>query len=105
MQATIKLQEITKLDSTIDLAKLSVTLEWVSMGIQLVEKVTFSVSSTGMSLRVTSEHSTFELINFCQWLKESSKDNSNLRDNDSELRIFAKKMIKTNRKLNQAKTL
>ena len=27
MKATIKLQEITKLDSTIDLAKLSVTLE------------------------------------------------------------------------------
>ena len=27
MKATIKLQEITKLDSTIDLAKLSLTLE------------------------------------------------------------------------------
>ena len=36
---------------------------------------------------------------------KASSDDSNLRDNDSELRIFAKEMIKTNIKLNQSKTL
>ena len=103
MKATIKLQEITKLDSTIDLAKLSLTLE--NHTLRNFGKVTFSMTSTGMSLRVTSEHSTLELIKLCEWLNEASTDESNLRDNESELRLFAKDMIKTNRKLNQAKTL
>jgi hypothetical protein len=103
MKATIKLQEITKLAKTIDLAKLSVTLE--NTALQNFNKVTFSISSTGISLRVTSEHSTLELMNLCEWLNQASTDESNLRDNDSELILFAKEMIKTNRKLNQAKTL
>ena len=80
-----------------------VTLE--NPALQNFNKVTFSMSSTGISLRVTSEHSTLELMNLCEWLNQASTDESNLRDNDSELRLFAKEMIKTNRKLNQAKTL
>jgi len=106
MQATITLQEITKLDSTIDLANLELTLEdkkLQSFGFN--GKITFFMSSTGMSLRVTSEHSTLELMKLCEWLNEASSDEYNLRDNDSELKLFAKEMIKTNKKLNQAKTL
>tara|TARA_R110001632_G_scaffold229432_3_gene365548 strand:- start:1645 stop:1956 length:312 start_codon:yes stop_codon:yes gene_type:complete len=103
MKATIKLQEVTKLSLGTELAIFSVTLEHPTL--LNFHKVTFSMSSTGMSLRVTSEHSTFELIKFCEWLKDSSKDNSNLRDNESELRLFAKDMIKTNKKLNKSKTI
>ena len=106
MKATIKLQEITKLNSTIELAKLSLTLQNKTLqNFGFNVKVTFLLSSTGMSLRVTSEHSTLELMKLCEWLNEVSSDGSNLRDNDSELRLFAKEMIKTNRKLNQSKTL
>ena len=101
MNATIKLQEITKLDSTIDLANLELKLEIEALDFKEV----FLMSSTGLSLRVTSEHSTDELMKLCKWLNKSSEDETNLRDNESELRLFAKEMIKTNRKLNQAKKL
>lgn len=103
MKATIKLQEIKKLSLGTELACLELTLE--SHALQNFGKATFSITSTGISLRVTSEHSTLELTKFCEWLKESSKNNSNLRDNESELRLFAKDMIKTNKKLNELKTL
>ena len=103
MKATIKLQEVENLSLGVELAIFSVTLEHPTLA--NFKKVTFSMSSTGMSLRVTSEHSTLELIRFCEWLKESSKDDSNLRDNESELRLFAKDMIKTNKKLNEPKTI
>ena len=103
MKATIKLQEITNLSLGTELAHLKLTLE--NHTLQNFGKVTFSMTSTGMSLRVTSEHSTLELIKFCEWLKESSKDDCNLRDNASELRLFAKDMIKTNKKLNELKTI
>jgi len=55
-----------------------------------------------MSLRVTSENSVRELKLLCEWLDTPSKDDNNLRDNDAEIRIFAKEMIKTHKKLNQS---
>ena len=100
MKATIKLQEITKLNLGTDLANLTLTLESA-----IAQKNTFSMSSTGMSLRLTSEHSTNELSQLCDWLKQPSNDDSNLRDNESELIIFSKEMINTHKQLNQAKTL
>lgn len=100
MNATIKLKEITKL-STVDLANLELKLDNEALDFKAV----FLMSSTGLSLRVTSEHSTDELWKLCNWLNKSSKDENNLRDNEAELRVFAKEMIKTNRKLNQAKKL
>jgi len=99
MNATIKLKEITKL-SSVDLANLELKLEN-----EALDKAVFLMSSTGLSLRVTSEHSTDELMKLCKWLNKSSEDETNLRSNESELRLFAKEMIKTNRKLNQAKKL
>jgi len=98
MKATIKLTEITKLDLTVHVASLNLTLENEAIS----TKTTFSMTSTGMSLRLTSEHSIGELNILCEWLKKPSKDDSNLRDNDSEVRMFAKEMIKTHKKLNQS---
>jgi len=101
MKATIKLTEITKLDSTIHLTHLDVTLESEVSS----SKTTFSMTSTGMSLRVTSEHSVRELSELCKWLDTPSQDDSNLRDNESEVKIFAKEMIKTHKKLTQSLSL
>jgi|TARA_B110000208_G_C11347650_1_gene276255 hypothetical protein len=100
MNASIKLKKITEFGTGTKLATFNVTLES-----EFINKTIFSMSSTGMSLRVTSEHSTIELIKFCEWLNEASKDESNLRDNESELRIFAKEMIKIDKKMNGVKTL
>ena len=101
MNATIKLKEITNLLSSVDLANLELKLENEALDFKAV----FLMTSTGMSLRVTSEHSTDELMKLCKWLNKSSEDDTNLRTNQSELRLFATEMIKTNRKLNQAKEL
>ncbi len=101
MKATIKLTEITKLNLGTDLAHLDLTLENEAISL----KTTFSMKSTGMSLRLTSEHSIGELNRLCEWLNTPSKDESNLRDNDSEIRMFAKEMIKTNKKLNRINVL
>jgi len=96
MKATIKLTEITKLDLTVNVAHLDLTLENEAIS----TKTTFSMKSTGMSLRVTSEHSVGELNILCEWLNTPSK--GNLRNNGGEVRMFAKEMIKTHKKLNQS---
>ena len=44
-------------------------------------------------------------MELCNWLKEASKDESNLRDNGAELRIFAKDVIKLEQKIWKEKTL
>ena len=44
-------------------------------------------------------------MDLCLWLKEASKDESNLRTNESELRIFAKDAIKLEQKLWEERTL
>ena len=104
MKATIKLQEITKLGKTlssIDIANIELKLENESLNF----KTCFNMESSGVSLRVTSEHSTKELIKLCEWLNTASIDDSNLRNNESELKLFAKEMINTNKKLKQTKKL
>ena len=104
MKAQIKLNHITKLGKTlssIDVANFELKLENESLNF----KTCFNMTSTGMSLRVTSEHSTKELIELCKWLNTESSDNSNSRYNESELILFSKEMIKTNKKLKQTKNL
>ena len=104
MKATIELKEITKLGKTsysFDIANIELKLENEGLNFKAI----FLMTSNGMSLRVTSEHSTKELIKLCEWLNTESIDNSNLRDNESELKIFAKEMIKTNKKLKELKKL
>ena len=102
MNASIKLKEITKFGTGTKLAIFEVTLGKGKFGNL---ESTFTLSSTGMSLRVINEHSTVELMELCNWLKEASKDESNLRDNESELRLFAKDAIKLEQKLWEERTL
>ena len=100
MKATIKLQEVTKLKLGTDLAKLTLTLESA-----IGHKSSFSLESTGISLVVTSQNHISDLIQLCDWLRQPSNDDSNMRDNEAELKIFSQEMINTQKKLNQAKTL
>ena len=102
MKASIKLKEITTFGTGTKLAIFEVTLGKGKFGNL---ESTFTLSSTGMSLRVINEHSTVELMDLCLWLKEASKDESNLRTNESELRIFAKDAIKLEQKLWEKRTL
>ena len=100
MKASIKLKDIQQLSLGTDLALITLTLETENLS-----KTIFTLTSTGMSLRVVSEHSTTELMNFCDWLSKESNNKSSLRDNESELRIFAKEMIKTSNLLTQSRNL
>tara|TARA_R110000765_G_scaffold175702_1_gene280582 strand:+ start:342 stop:650 length:309 start_codon:yes stop_codon:yes gene_type:complete len=102
MNASIKLKEITKFGTGTKLAIFEVTLGKGKFGNL---ESTFTLSSTGMSLRVINEHSTVDLMDLCLWLKEASKDESNLRDNGAELRLFAKDAIKLEQKLWEERTL
>ena len=58
-----------------------------------------------MSLRLISDVSIFDLHIISEWLKEESNDDSNLRNNDSELRLLAKKFIKMTNELEKETTL
>ena len=104
MKASIKLKEITEFGTGTKLAIFEINLGKGKFGDLNLES-TFTLSSTGMSLRVINEHSTVELMDLCNWLKEASKDESNLRDNDAELRLFAKDAIKLEQKLWEERTL
>ena len=102
MKASIKLKEITEFGTGTKLAIFEITLGKGKFG-NLESK--FTLSSTGMSLKVITEHNTVDLMELCNWLKEASKDESNLRDNESELRLFAKDAIKLEQKLWEERTL
>ena len=97
MTAIIKLVEVVELSRGVFNAILNVSLK--SSGIK------FNVSSTGMSLRLISDVSIFDLHIISEWLKEESNDDSNLRNNDSELRLLAKKFIKMTNELEKETTL
>ncbi len=101
MKATIKLVEVQEISLGIQVAILNVKLKS-----EINEDVIkFNVSSTGMSLRLTSEISINELYSISKWLEDESSDNSNLRDNDAELRLLAKKLIKISNELETEITL
>ncbi len=101
MKATIKLVEVQEISLGIQVAILNVKLKS-----EINEDVIkFNVSSTGMSLRLTSEISINELHSISKWLEDKSSDNSNLRDNEAELRLLAKKLIKISNELETEITL
>tara|TARA_R110001606_G_scaffold143593_1_gene282870 strand:- start:390 stop:695 length:306 start_codon:yes stop_codon:yes gene_type:complete len=98
--AKLNLLEITTLDLGTECAKMQLTLETNFL------ETTFILESTGIfSLDVTGNQSIQVLTTLCDWLKEDSIDKTNMRDNDAEIRIFAKEMIKINNKLKETKTL
>ena len=110
MKATIKLQEIKKLSLGVELACLELTLEDRDKNLAddkknyRSPKITFSITSTGISLRLKSEHSIHEIKHLCEWL-ELTPNSSDFGSNETQLRRYAKEMIKTNRKLNEPKTI
>jgi len=89
MEAIIKLVEVVELSRGVSNAILNVSLK--------SSDIKFNVSSTGMSLRLVSDVSIFDLHIISEWLKEDS--------NDSKLRILAKKFIKMTNELEKEITL
>jgi len=89
MEAIIKLVEVVELSRGVSNAILNVSLK--------SSDIKFNVSSTGMSLRLVSDVSIFDLHIISEWLKEDS--------NDSKLRILAKKFIKMTNELENEITL
>jgi len=102
MKAIIKLVNVVELSGRVSRAILNVKLKAEK---HLEDDVEFDVLSTGMSLRLVSEVSIFDLHQISEWLKKDSKDDSNLRDNDAELRMLAKKFIKMTLELEKQTTL
>jgi len=75
------------------------------------EETTFKLQTAGMGIAIKSIHSIGELKRFLTWLDEPSgnkKENGTFEKetllNESEIRYFAKEMIKADRKLNEIKT-
>ena len=101
MKAIIKLVRVEELSRGVSNAILNVRLK----DLALDQKLNFNVSSTGMSLRLVSEVAIWELHAISQWLQEDSNDGSNLRDNDAELRMLAKKFIKMTLELENETTI
>ena len=89
MEAIIKLVEVVELSRGVSNAILNVSLK--------SSDIKFNVSSTGMSLRLVSDVSIFDLHIISEWLKEDS--------NDSKLRLLAKKFIKITNELEKETTL
>jgi hypothetical protein len=89
MEAIIKLVEVVELSRGVSNAILNVSLK--------SSDIKFNVSSTGMSLRLISEVSIFDLHQISEWLKKES--------NDSKLRILAKKFIKMTLELKNETTI
>ena len=76
------------------------------------EETTFRIQTAGMGLAIKSIHSTGELRRLLTWLDKPSgnkrEDDTYEKEtlsNESEIRYFAKEMIKADRKLNEIKTL
>ena len=94
MKAIIKLENVLELNHGVSKAILNVKLKAEN---DLEDNVEFDVSSTGMSLRLISEVSIFDLHQISEWLKKES--------NDSKLRILAKKFIKMTLELKNETTI
>jgi hypothetical protein len=101
MKSTIKLTEIKTLTLGTKVACLEVTLENKALDF----KATFSLESTGMSLRVVSPMQVSDMISLTKWLNSASRNDDNLRTNDGELRILAKNFIKLQKELERKVTL
>tara|TARA_R110000772_G_scaffold89748_2_gene185772 strand:+ start:177 stop:485 length:309 start_codon:yes stop_codon:yes gene_type:complete len=102
MKAIIKLQEVKLHNHGADVAFLDVELKAEN---ELEFSSTFTLTSTGMSLRVLEDNSINEVRQLCEWLSKDSKNTSNLRDNASEIRLMAKNFIKMEKELKEGTTL
>lgn len=87
--------------SRIKIAHLTLTMQSIHFG----HTLTFRLSCAGTNLRVESSHLTRELKHLMEWLQKSSENEDNLRNNESEIIIFARDMIKANELLKEVKEL
>ena len=76
------------------------------------EETTFKIQTAGMGLAIKSIHSTGELRRLLAWLdkpsgnkREDGTFKKETLSNESEIRYFAKEMIKADKKLYEIKTL
>lgn len=99
MKANLKLNEIKQLSLGIDLAVMTLELECPIEG-----SGKFTITSTGLSFGIESKNSSNEIFLLADWLRENSK-NDNLRTNQSEIILFAKKMIKMSKEIKESVSL
>jgi len=98
----LKLNKIETLSgSSVKVAYLTLTMGTYFYG----EILTFKLSCAGTNLRIESSHLTRELTYFIEWLNKSSENEDNLRNNESEIIMFARDMIKANELLKEVKEL
>jgi len=98
----LKLNQIENLGSGIKIANLNLKLSVVS---SYYDSINFELRATGIAIRVMSDHTVGELQILLNWLSKDTKDDNNLRTNQSEIILFAKQMIKANESLNDIKEL
>ena len=98
----LKLNKIESLGSGVKVANLNLKLSVVS---SYYDSIDFKLRATGIAIRVMSDHTVGELQILLNWLSNDSKDDDNLRTNQSEVILFAKKMIKANELLKEVKEL
>ena len=68
----------------------------------LLDKYNFIIESSGLSFNLVGMYNPEELFTLTDWLKDTSKNNTKKEyptTNQSEVIMFAKDMIKTNKKL------
>jgi hypothetical protein len=98
----LKLNKIETFESGVKVAKLDLKL---SVESSYTGSIKFKLNATSLAVRVMSDHTVGELQILLNWLSEDSKDDDNLRTNQSEVILFAKKMIKANESLKEIKEL
>lgn len=95
MKAKLELLEVTKLDLGTPVAVFELQLQGISV----------IMESTGMSLVVKSQHPVRELLMFADWIVAPSNNDETCRDNEAEIIIHAKQILKMHRELWKLKTI
>ncbi len=98
----LKLNKIETFESGVKVAKLDLKL---SVESSYTGSINFKLNATSIAVRVMSDHTVGELQILLNWLSDDSKDDDNLRTNQSEVILFAKKMIKANESLKEIKEI
>ena len=96
----LKLSRIETTGGMTKIAHLEITLD------VLGKRLMVEVSTAGLGLRINSSHTISELNIILEWLKEDSELNKEtLRNNQSEVVIFAKELIKADKFINSTKSI
>ena len=79
----------------------------IAMSLDVLGKqLNIELSTAGLGLRINSSHTISELNIILDWLKEDSESTpDSLRNNQSEVIIFAKELIKADKFINSRKSI